>query len=150
MNVQWPSDGDLELLRRGQCLSSCALFRLLQHVWPMTAVGTCTPLKIFRVRHNSGCAIYDASCFLLHKKAFKEVTKREHCFGITMNLFYSVLSSGKITCMHVWFWQTSVMGPPHPPQGHPRVDPACATRMPGLASLSVPAHLLSQGSLGFT
>lgn len=34
-----------------------------------------------------------------------------------------------------------------PPQGHPRVDPACATRMPGLASLSVPAHLLSQGSL---
>ena len=30
-----------------------------------------------------------------------EVTKTEHCFGITMNLFYSVLSSAKITCMHV-------------------------------------------------
>ena len=129
MSVQWPSHGDLQLLRRDQCLCSCALFCLLQHAWPMTAVGTCTPLKIFRVRHNSGCAIYNASCFLLHKKAFQEVTKREHCFGITMNLFYSVLSSAKITCMHVWFWQTSVMAPPHPHRGIPMwtmpVQPEC-------------------------
>lgn len=115
----------------------------------MTAAGTFTPLKIFRVRHNSGCAIYNASCLLLHKKVFQEVTKREHCFGITESVLFSfIISKNHLYACLILAGHCDGTTPP--PQGHPRVDPACATRMPGLAPVSVPAHLLSQGSLGFT